>query len=73
MSKPIKRDCPRCYTARTMLDTTFALPGNKPTHPNAKDEDCINAKCVLPVKILMCPSCHYLELYHDVGDKLQVL
>jgi len=69
MSKPIKRECPHCYTSRTMLDASFALPGLKHT-PTQKPEDCLNEECVLPVHILLCPSCHLIELYHDVGDNL---
>jgi hypothetical protein len=67
MPPEIKRECPRCYNSRTLLDTSFALPGY---HPDCKDaEKPINEKCILPVKVLLCPNCHLLELYHDVSVK----
>jgi hypothetical protein len=71
MSKPLRLECPKCYTIRTLLDTSFALPGFKGTRLNESGEDCINVKCVVPVRLLMCPGCHLLELYHDVGDLKQ--
>ena len=68
MSPLYKHECPKCYTERTMLDTSFALPGYKGTL-SSKETDCINSKCVLPVKLLLCPRCHLIEFYHDVGQK----
>lgn len=67
MSLLQKRECPKCYTERTMLDTSFALPGYRTTKPN-EDAECINEKCALPVKLLLCPRCHLIEIYHDVGQ-----
>jgi len=67
MSLRIKHECPKCYTDRTMLDTSFALPGYTGTL-SSKGVDCINSKCVLPIKLLLCPRCHLIEIYHDVGQ-----
>ncbi len=62
----ISIECPKCYTDRTWLDTSFGLPGY--IDPHKKDSgECINVTSALPVRVLLCPSCHYLELYHDVG------
>lgn len=67
MSTVFKKECPKCYTDRTMLDTSFALPGYRhPDCPEAVD-NTINLKCALPVRIVLCPRCHLLEMYHDVG------
>jgi len=59
------RQCPKCYTDRTMLDTSFALPGYLESQSN-KAGDCVNVTSALPICVLLCPRCHYLELYHDV-------
>ncbi len=63
----IDRQCPKCYTDRTQLDTTFSLPGF--IDPGRKNEssECVNVSSALPVRVILCPRCHYLELYHDVG------
>ena len=45
-----------------MLDTTFSLPG----HINKDTGECVNVTSALPVRVLFCPRCHYLEMYHDV-------
>jgi hypothetical protein len=57
--------CPKCYTDRTLLDTTFALPGYV-DQPSKEGGECINVTSALPVRIMLCPRCHFLELYHDV-------
>ncbi len=63
----IDRQCPKCYTDRTMLDTCFALPGHL-NPPSDKDRaDCVNTTSALPVRLVLCPRCHFLEMYHDVG------
>ena len=62
----IDRQCPKCHTDRTLLDTSFALPGHIGP-PSKKDSDeCVNVTSALPVRVVLCPRCHYLELYHDV-------
>ncbi len=63
----MNRQCPKCYTDRTLLDTSFGLPGY--INPGSKKDcgECINVTSALPVRVLLCPRCHYLELYHDVG------
>jgi len=62
MTVPIKCECPKCHADRTMLDSSFALPARHPE--NAAN---INPNCTVPVRLVMCPRCHYLEMYHDVG------
>jgi len=67
MSIGIKIECPKCHADRTMMETTFGLPAC--VHPNhrKKGDPSINDHCAVPVRLVMCPRCHYLELYHDVG------
>jgi len=66
MSVGIKVECPKCHGDRTMLDTSFGLPAY--VEP-AKQENgkSINANCAVPVRLVLCPRCHYVELYHDIG------
>ena len=59
MSVPIKIECPKCHADRTMLDTCFAVPGYS--------EGAINTGCGMQVRLVLCPRCHLLEMYHDVG------
>lgn len=66
MLDEFKRECPRCYTNRTMLDTKFALPGYL-ADCNEVHTKVINEQCVLPVRVVLCPRCHLIELHHDVG------
>ncbi len=61
MSVGVKIECPKCHADRTMLDTSFGVPGY--VEPSAS----VNTNCAVPVRLVMCPRCHYLELYHDVG------
>jgi hypothetical protein len=63
----IDRQCPKCYTDRTLLDTSFALPGHIDPQSKNDSAECINLTSALPVRVVLCPRCHYLELYHDVG------
>ncbi len=61
----IDTQCPKCYTDRTLLDTSFALPGH--LDPRSKDStECVSLTSALPVRLVFCPRCHYLEMYHDV-------
>jgi hypothetical protein len=64
----IDRQCPKCYTDRTLLDTSFGLPGY--IDPTSKKEsgESINVASALPVRVILCPRCHYIEIYHDVGQ-----
>jgi len=62
-----KVECPKCHADRTMLDTKFALseyrdPGTK---NDAGEGPPIG--CGVPVRVILCVRCHYVELYHDVG------
>jgi hypothetical protein len=63
----IDRQCPKCYTDRTLLDTSFALPGHLSALSGADQAECVNLTSALPVRLVLCPRCHYLEMYHDVG------
>lgn len=63
----IDRQCPKCYTDRPLLDTSFALPGRIDPQSQKDSAECINLTSALPVRVVLCPRCHYLELYHDVG------
>jgi hypothetical protein len=68
MSVPIKCECPKCHADRTMLDACFGVPGY--IHPSAQKDAggaSINVNCGVPVHLILCPRCHYLEMYHDVG------
>jgi len=60
-----KIECPKCHADRTMLETTFGLPEytGAPTKAAASD----STSCALPLRLVLCVRCHYLELYHDVG------
>lgn len=63
----IDRQCPKCYTDRTMLDASFALPGHIDPQSTNDSADCVNLTSALPVRLVLCPRCHLLEMYHDVG------
>jgi hypothetical protein len=67
MSVPIKIECPKCHADRTMLDTSFAVPGCAEPDAPHDHRAGVNANCALPVRLVMCPRCHLLEMYHDVG------
>lgn len=63
----IDRECPKCFTDRTLLDTKFGLPGYLDPSLKKDSDECINIASALPVRVVLCPRCHYLEMYHDVG------
>jgi hypothetical protein len=67
MAVGIKIECPKCHADRTMLDTTFGLLGHVSLELQKDTGSGINPNCALPVRLVMCPRCHYLEMYHDVG------
>ena len=60
-------ECPKCHADRTLLDTSFGLPGYIDPRCNKDSGESTNLTSVLPVRLVLCPRCHYLELYHDVG------
>jgi hypothetical protein len=60
-------ECPKCHADRTLLDTSFALPGYIDPRFKKDSGESINPASALPVRLVLCPRCHYLELYHDVG------
>jgi len=67
MSVGIKIECPKCHADRTMLATCFGVPGY--VDPNVKSEsgEAVPLSCALPVRLVLCPRCHLLEMYHAVG------
>ncbi|HTV66689.1 MAG TPA: hypothetical protein VMD98_13860 [Bryocella sp.] len=67
MSVPIKTECPKCHADRTMLDTSFGLPGHAGLQLQKDTGASINTNCAIAVRLVMCPRCHLLEMYHDVG------
>jgi ssDNA-binding Zn-finger/Zn-ribbon topoisomerase 1 len=66
MTVPIKTECPKCHADRTMLDTSFGVPGCVDT-PSGNPTGSINPNCAVPVRLVLCPRCHFVELYHAVG------
>jgi hypothetical protein len=67
MSLGFDVECPKCHGDRTMLETTFGLNGYiDPRHKKDSDEAAA-PNCALPVRLIVCVRCHYLEMYHDVG------
>ena len=67
MSVGVKIECPKCHADRTMLDTSFGVPGYVEPRSQKDIGASVNTNCAVPVRLVMCPRCHYLELYHDVG------
>jgi len=67
MTVTIKCECPKCHADRTMLETSFGVPGYIAPQVQPSGGECINTTAALPVKLILCPRCHYLEMYHDVG------
>ena len=67
MAVAIKTECPKCHADRTMLDTAFGLPGYLEPARQKETGASINSGCAIPVRLVMCPRCHLLEMYHDVG------
>ncbi len=66
MSLGFNVECPKCHGDRTLLETSFGLNG----YVNPRETDTTkteNANCALPVRLIVCVRCHYLEMYHDVG------
>jgi len=60
-------ECPKCHGDRTMLETTFGLNGYADPRQTKGGEEGSSPNCALPVRLIVCVRCHYLELYHDVG------
>jgi hypothetical protein len=66
MTVPIKCECPKCHADRTMLDTSFGIAGFAHA-PEQEGPPALNLNSAVPVKLILCPRCHYLEMYHDIG------
>lgn len=60
-------ECPKCHADRTRLETSFGLPGYRKPGADTADTGGINPDCALPVHIMLCPRCHFIEMYHDVS------
>jgi len=67
MAVDIRMECPKCHADRTILDTSFGLPGYIEPCRQPDSGESINPKCAVPVRLILCPRCHYVEMYHDVG------
>ena len=67
MSVPIKIECPKCHADRTMMETSFGIPGYIEPHRQEAGGVSINTTAALPVRLVLCPRCHLIEMYHDVG------
>ena len=67
MSMGFNRECPKCHADRTLLETSFGLPGCVDPASRSDAADSIRTTGALPVRLVLCPRCHLLEMYHDVG------
>jgi hypothetical protein len=67
MSLGFNIECPKCHADRTLMETTFGLPGYVDPRPEKDTAETTTAACAIPVRLVLCVRCHYLELYHDVG------
>lgn len=69
MSVPIKIECPKCHADRTMLDTCFGLPGYVEPRLQKEKGASINLHCAVPIRLVLCPRCHLLEMYHECATQ----
>ena len=67
MSLGFNVECPKCHGDRTLLETTFGLNGYADPRHNKDNEEVPSPNCALPVRLIVCVRCHFLEMYHDVG------
>ncbi|MGC2109405.1 MAG: hypothetical protein WA655_07800 [Candidatus Korobacteraceae bacterium] len=67
MTVQIKCECPKCHADKTMLDTSFGVPGYTEQQAQTAGGESINTTAAVPVRLILCPRCHYVELYPDVG------
>jgi len=67
MSMGFTIQCPKCHADRTLLEPSFGLPGY--VDPRSAKSGAANTTTqgALPIRIVLCVRCHYLEMYHDVG------
>jgi hypothetical protein len=66
MSLGFTIECPKCHADRTLLEPAFGLPGYVAPRV-AKGAHSTTPAGALPVRVVLCVRCHYLEMYHDVG------
>jgi len=62
-----KTECPKCHADRTMLETKFGLSEYRDPGTKKDAGEGPPAGCGVPVRVILCVRCHYVELYHDVG------
>jgi hypothetical protein len=67
MSLGFDVECPECHGDRTLLETTFGLNGYVDPPQKKESGESSSPNCALPVRLIVCVRCHYLEMYHDVG------
>ena len=67
MSLGFNVECPKCRGDRTLLETSFGLNGYVDPRCKRDIDETDGANCALPVRIVVCVRCHYLEMYHDIG------
>jgi predicted nucleic-acid-binding Zn-ribbon protein len=67
MSLGFTIECPKCHADRTLLEPSFALPGYVDSRQAKTSAETTTMAGAMPVRIVLCVRCHYLELYHDVG------
>lgn len=62
----ISKTCPKCSKERGIESVTLALPGYLDPRFRKDSGEKISVKQALPVRIVLCPHCNYIELYRDV-------
>jgi len=67
MSLGFNVECPKCHADRTLLEPCFGLPGYVDPRQAKDGGESITTAGAIPVRVILCVRCHYLELYHDVG------
>ena len=67
MSLGFNVECPKCHADRTLLEPCFGLPGYVDPRQTKDGGESITTAGAIPVRVILCVRCHYLELYHDVG------
>jgi len=66
MSLGFTVECPKHHD-RTLLEPAFGLPGYVDPRLAKDIDESTTTAAALPVRIVLCVRCHYLEMYHDVG------
>ena len=66
-SENIEKRCPKCGAERELQSVILALPGYIDPKYKRPTGDSISLKDVLPVRVVLCPGCQYIELYRDTA------